>query len=137
MALATTGLDCPLGLFPIFSGDISNATSFMEHCKKIMLKAGWTVFDTVAATFDLHLGGFITTGFPTTVGSVVYHFTSLPFTSPNQIRIGSSNFETFTNMVQAINAGTGAGTQYSSGTVKNSKVSVAFIPPSTDLFVRY
>lgn len=74
------------------------------------------------ATITGLFGGTGTAADTITIGGQVYALATTPTTVANEVKVGASAAATCTNLVNAINAGTGSGSLYGSLTVANAYV---------------
>lgn len=70
-------------------------------------------------------GTTIADGDTVTIGTVTYTFQDDLVDEPNNVHVGASDSASLDNLIAAINAGEGAGTDYGTGTVANPHVSAA------------
>lgn len=63
-----------------------------------------------------------------TIGGQVYTWKTTLTGAANEIKIGSTALDSSANMIAAINATSGAGTQFGTGTVANASVTAVFAP---------
>lgn len=81
----------------------------------------------VAATQTLTFSGVATNAQTVTIGGQVYTTQTALTNTANNVLIGANQAATCVNLAAAINAGTGAGTLYGTGTVANASVSAVAV----------
>lgn len=77
---------------------------------------------TAEATGTLTFSGVGTAADTITIGSQVYTLRAAPTTVANEVKIGATGAETASNLIAAINGGTGAGSLYGSLTLPHQDV---------------
>lgn len=87
-------------------------------------KSGGCGYTAMRGAWDATFSGVGTNGKIITVGGTTYTLkttlTTSPSTIPNEVKIGATAAATATNLFLALTAGSGAGTNYSTGTVANT-----------------
>lgn len=89
------------------------------------------------ATTILTLTAQPTDGETITLGSITYTYKTTLSSGPtvaNEILIGSNTLDTLQHTIEAVNGGTGIGTDYSTGTVANTNIFASALPDPQALF---
>lgn len=105
--------------------DGSTRSNFIDGMAQSLLMAGWELTDSVPASVSHTYGSQPSNGSTLLAGKTYTFVITLNNAADGQVFLGATLADTLQNLIDCINLGTGAGTEYSTATTANTSMSAS------------